>query len=102
MKLIDCAFIDLFFPAFFPVIPLVNFLFLPEISNFTLRQFSIKRNVAILIYKHCMYDECDIFSHGLFDVSLCHRLLESLYYAFTGKAYLTVFKGPAVRCRYCL
>ena len=54
MKLIEFAFKAQFSPAFLPEIPPGNFLFLPEISNFTLRQFlHDTRNVTILIYKHC-------------------------------------------------
>ena len=56
MKLIDFAFKAHFSPAFLPEIPPGIFLFLPEISNFTLRQFlHEKRNVAILIYKYCIW-----------------------------------------------
>ena len=39
MKLIDFAFKAHFSPVFLPEIPPGNFLFFPEISNFTLRQF---------------------------------------------------------------
>ena len=57
---IDFAFKAHFSPAFHPIIPPGNFLFLPEISNFTLRQFLHEtRNVAILIFKHCITPVCD-------------------------------------------
>ena len=49
------AFKSHFSPAFLPEIPSGNFLFHPEISNFTPRQFLHEtRNVAILIYKNCI------------------------------------------------
>ena len=56
MKLIDFAFKTHFSPAFLPEIPPGKFLFHPEISNFTLRQFLHETKiVAILIYKHCIF-----------------------------------------------
>ena len=56
VMLIDFAYKAHFSPAFLPEIPPGNFLFLPEISNFTLGQFlNETRNVAILIYKHCIF-----------------------------------------------
>ena len=75
MKLIDLAFKAHFSRAFLPEIPPGNFIFVPEISNFTLSQFLHETSyVANLIYKHCtshfVYSRLGGRNHPRFNVVL--------------------------------